>query len=64
MPAEERAAIAADWVAAFPSAEMTVGLGDFLFHRLRLQSGRLISGFARATALEPRHFAAAAALEG
>ena len=64
VPDVEHAAIAADWVEAFPSAAMTVGLGDFLFHRLRLQSGRLISGFARASALEPRHFAAAAALEG
>ena len=64
VPAEEHAAIAAAWVEAFPSAAMTVGLGDFLFHRLRLQSGRLISGFARATALEPRQFAEAAALEG
>lgn len=64
VPAQEHAAIAAAWVEAFPSAAMTVGLGDFLFHRLRLQSGRLISGFARAAALEPRHLAEAAALEG
>ncbi len=64
VPDVEHAAIAADWVEAFPSAAMTVGLGDFLFHRLRLQSGRLISGFARASALQPRHLAEAAALEG
>ena len=60
----ELPAIAAAWVEAFPSAAMTVGLGDFQFHRLRLDGGRLISGFARASGLEPRHLAEAAALEG
>lgn len=64
VPAEEVSTIAAGWVADFPSAAMTVGLGDFLFHRLRLRGGRLISGFARASALEPRHLAEAAALSG
>lgn len=62
VPAEERPAISAAWVAAFPSAAMTVGLGDFVFHRLRLDGGRLISGFARASGLSPRIFAEAAAL--
>ena len=42
---------------------MTVGLGDFLFHRLRVEGGRLISGFARATALLPGDFAAVAELD-
>lgn len=64
VPADEHDAIAAAWVEAFPSAAMTVGLGDFLFHRLRVEGGRLISGFARASALAPLHFAEAAALAG
>lgn len=59
--AEELAAISASWVESFPSAAMTVGLGDFVFHRLRLAGGRLISGFARASGLSPRIFAEAAA---
>lgn len=63
VPPEEEGRIAAAWVEAFPSAAMTVGLGDFRFHRLRLQSGRLISGFARATGLLPGDFAAVAALD-
>jgi hypothetical protein len=54
--------ISAAWVESFPSAAMTVGLGDFIFHRLRLTGGRLISGFARASGLSPRTFAEAAAL--
>lgn len=61
--AEERDAISAVWVESFPSAAMTVGLGDFVFHRLRLAGGRLISGFARASGLSDRTFAAAAALD-
>ena len=64
VPAEEREAIASAWVEAFPSAAMTVGLGDFLFHRLRVEGGRLISGFARASALLPENFFEAAALAG
>lgn len=60
----EQEAISAAWVRAFPSAAMTVGLGDFAFHRLRLEGGRLISGFARAFALSPQSFADAAALVG
>jgi putative heme iron utilization protein len=36
------------WVARFPTAEMTVGLADFTFHRLDIESGRLIGGFAGA----------------
>jgi hypothetical protein len=50
------------WVARFPSAVMTLGLGDFAFHRLRLERGRLITGFAQAYAVGPRQLAEAAAL--
>lgn len=60
----EREAIAAAWVEAFPSAAMTVDLGDFVFHRLRLEGGRLISGFASASGLSARSIAEAAALSG
>lgn len=63
VPATDQESIAAAWVEAFPSAAMTVSLGDFTFHRLRLESGRLISGFARASGLSPRIFADAAALD-
>lgn len=62
VPAAEREAVAAAWVEAFPSAAMTVSLGDFTFHHLRLEGGRLISGFARASGLSARIFAEAAAL--
>ncbi len=62
VPAAELEAVAAAWLEAFPSAAMTVGLGDFVFHRLRLGGGRLISGFARASGLSPRILAEAAAL--
>ena len=61
--AEERAGIATAWVEAFPSAAMTVGLADFVFHRLRIEGGRLISGFARASKLSAQELAAAAALD-
>lgn len=64
VPPAELESIAATWVEAFPSAAMTIGLGDFVFHRLRLEGGRLISGFARASGLSPRIFADAAALDG
>jgi hypothetical protein len=59
----EREAVTSAWVKAFPSAAMTVGLSDFTFHRLRLEGGRLISGFARAFGLSPQSFAEAAARE-
>lgn len=60
---EQRRAIAAAWTAAFPSAAMTVGLGDFVFRRLRFESARLVAGFARASSVAARDYAAAAALE-
>lgn len=59
---DERAALLPRWVARFPSAAMTVELGDFAFHRLSIRSGRLIAGFGRAFGLGPDELAAAAAL--
>jgi hypothetical protein len=49
------------WVERFPSAVMTLSLGDFAFHRLRLVSGRLIAGFAQAYSVGPRQLELAAA---
>ncbi len=61
---DERIALVPRWVARFPSAAMTVDLGDFAFHRLSIRSGRLIAGFGRAFGLGPDELAAAAALAG
>jgi len=52
-------AIAQAWVARFPGAEATIGLGDFAFFSLDLEGGRLIGGFARARNLTAEHFAKA-----
>jgi len=40
----------------FPSAAMTVSLGDFGFYRLEIREGRLILGFGRALNLSAHHF--------
>jgi len=56
--------VRAAWVAAFPSAAMTVGLGDFSFRALRIESGRLVSGFAQAESVGPDELARAAAFAG
>lgn len=58
----ERRRLEAAWVERFPSAVMTLGLGDFDFHRLRIETARLITGFAQAYTVGERHLAAAAAL--
>lgn len=49
------------WIERFPSAVMTLSLGDFAFHRLRLANGRLIAGFAQAYSVGPRQLELAAA---
>jgi heme oxygenase (biliverdin-IX-beta and delta-forming) len=41
----------------FPTAAVTAELPDFRFYRLRLESGRLVTGFARALSLSHDHFA-------
>jgi hypothetical protein len=40
------------YLARFPQAEMTLGLGDFSFFLIRPASGRLVSGFGRALSLD------------
>jgi hypothetical protein len=40
----------------FPSAAMTVSLGDFGFCFLEIREGRLILGFGRALNLAAHHF--------
>ena len=40
------------YLARFPQAEMTLGLGDFSFFRIRPASGRLVAGFGRAVSLD------------
>lgn len=53
---DEKSALVEAWRESFPSSEMTLGLGDFSFHRLKLESGRLVAGFARALNLGPSSF--------
>ncbi len=54
---DEKAALVEAWRESFPSSAMTLGLGDFSFHRLKLEGGRLVAGFARAINLGPSSFA-------
>jgi putative heme iron utilization protein len=56
-------ALASAWAERFPSAAMTLALGDFRFRRLTVESGRLIAGFAQAAGVSPRVLAEAAALD-
>jgi hypothetical protein len=60
----EREALVPRWLERFPSAAMTVPLGDFAFHRLEIRGGRLVAGFGRAFGLGARVLAEAAALPG
>jgi putative heme iron utilization protein len=50
------------WRDRYPSAAMTLELGDFTFFSLDIDGGRLIAGFARALNLSSEHLAQAAAL--
>jgi hypothetical protein len=47
------------YLARFPQAEMTLGLGDFSFFRLRPATGRLVLGFGRALSLDAAQIRAA-----
>lgn len=47
------------YLARFPQAELTLGLGDFAFFRIRLEAGRLVSGFGRALTLDADQIQAA-----
>jgi putative heme iron utilization protein len=55
-------AVRRKWVERFPSAEMTVDLGDFTFFSLDLAAGRLVAGPGEARNLSREHFAQAARL--
>lgn len=48
----DHGAAAEAYLARFPQAELTLGLGDFFFFRLRPTSGRLVLGFGRALSLD------------
>ncbi|MBP9946276.1 MAG: hypothetical protein KBH14_07770, partial [Vicinamibacteria bacterium] len=48
------------WRDRYPSAAMTLDLGDFTFFSLDIDGGRLIAGFARALNLTAEHLAQAA----
>ena len=52
----------ARFIARFPQAEMTLGLGDFNLYALTLGRGRYVEGFARAFNVGPDTFGAVAAL--
>ncbi len=47
------------YLARFPQAEQTLGLGDFSFFRLRPARGRLVLGFGRALSLDAAQIQAA-----
>ncbi len=49
------------YLARFPQAEVTLGLGDFSFFLIRVETGRLVSGFGRALSLEANQIQAALA---
>jgi hypothetical protein len=51
------------YLARFPQAEMTLGLGDFSFFHLRPATGRLVLGFGRALSLDAAQIQAALSLE-
>ena len=44
------------FLARLPSAEMTLGLGDFTLYRLRFGQGRFVAGFAQAYDVAPDTF--------
>lgn len=49
------------YLARYPQAEVTLGLGDFSFFLIRVEAGRLVSGFGRALNLEASQIQAALA---
>jgi putative heme iron utilization protein len=53
-------AVRTKWIARFPAAEMTVGLGDFAFFSLDVDGGRLVGGLGQARNLSREHFTQAA----
>lgn len=59
---KEFASAGARFIARFPGAEMTLGLGDFNLYELTLGRGRYVEGFARAFNVGPDTFRTVAAL--
>jgi heme oxygenase (biliverdin-IX-beta and delta-forming) len=55
-------AAAAQFVARFPAAKMTLGFGDFGLYMLTLGAGRFVEGFARAFDVTANTFADIAGL--
>jgi putative heme iron utilization protein len=53
---------AARFIARFPGAETTLGLGDFNLYELALGRGRYVEGFARAFNIGPGTFSEVATL--
>lgn len=58
---EAQAAAEGAYLARFPQAEVTLGLGDFSLFLIRAEKGRLVSGFGRALSLEAGQIQAALA---
>lgn len=58
---ESHAAAALAYLTRFPQAELTLGLGDFSFFHIRVETGRLVSGFGRAMNLKANQIQAALA---
>ena len=48
---------AAQFVARFPAAKLTLGFADFSLYALMLEGGRFVEGFARAFDVTPETFA-------
>jgi heme iron utilization protein len=51
------------FIERFPTAEMTLGLGDFNLYELTLGRGRYVAGFARAFNVGPDTFAEVASVQ-
>ena len=59
---EEHEAAARAYLARFPHAERTLGLGDFSFFLIRPTTGRLVFGFGRALSLDASQIGASLSL--
>ena len=46
------------YLAKFPKSQITFRLGDFTLYELRIESARMVAGFAQTFDLEPREIAA------
>jgi putative heme iron utilization protein len=64
LPADDsrHPAAARAYLARFPQAELTLGLGDFSFFLIRPTTGRLVFGFGRALSLDASQIGASLSL--